>query len=58
MILQLRKASERIQPGIRSKLDERHSLLEQIRTKVITESFSPFSAFSYMNILQKIYCRF
>lgn len=61
MILQLRKASERIQTV--TKPNERNSLLEQIRTKVIAAIFFPFSTFllyqsTSRNLLQVLIQKF
>lgn len=38
---QLRKVTERLRPQIGAKVDERDSLLEQIRTKVRDDYFFP-----------------
>lgn len=54
-ILQLKRASERIQPQIEPKVDERDLFLQQIRTKVRPVSFlylllmhySPFLLFGF-----------
>lgn len=63
MILQLRKTSECIQTVTKPKSDERNSLLEQIRTKVIAAIFFLFSTFllyqsSSRNLLQILIQKF